>query len=563
MAQKRQLPDNSLPFVSCYCPTYARPNLLEEAIESFLRQDYTGRKELVILNDMPGQELIYDHPEVRIINFSERITPLGKKFNDCLELCDGDVLFVWDDDDIYLPWRLSFSINNMKNGIFHTMNAFFELGRDEALKAGRNFFHCNLAFERALLVDAGLYAEKDNRSLDIEFMERLGVQSQHIEEENYFYIYRWSGTGSYHGSQWDDSKGEISACADKYVGKEIKAGRCHTGSISLKPHWSRNWLSLARVAGSGLEIDQQTIPYKDEVLEIKAGVILESDNTDLYISSEADGSCLKCNPASALIYQSINGRRTNSEIEKMLSNIFPDASVKRDVRSTLNEFKKQNIVNISGDLSTRPDIAIVTHITPGIKGYGRHTEKINQAYANQAGYDFHVLRDWQFTDRVVTWGSVYMLKKYLSDYDYLFWLDADAAVTRFDIALERFISQSPDKDILACDDRPMGPSIINTGAILVKNSSWSQSFLDVWWERGLKAEYNSCFKTDQKAFSDLYDENLMQVQDHLRVFPTNAFNSIYPGQDYHKHDDFILHLMATPNELREQIFSEIRGRLLD
>ena len=36
------------PGVSCICPTYARPDLLEEAIQSFLLQDYPGPKELIV-----------------------------------------------------------------------------------------------------------------------------------------------------------------------------------------------------------------------------------------------------------------------------------------------------------------------------------------------------------------------------------------------------------------------------------------------------------------------------------------------------------------------------------
>src|SRR5579875_46561 len=53
--------DITLPLVSCLCPTYGRGDdrqwLLEEAIESFLRQSYPN-KELVILNDCPAQELV-------------------------------------------------------------------------------------------------------------------------------------------------------------------------------------------------------------------------------------------------------------------------------------------------------------------------------------------------------------------------------------------------------------------------------------------------------------------------------------------------------------------------
>jgi cellulose synthase/poly-beta-1,6-N-acetylglucosamine synthase-like glycosyltransferase len=38
------------PPVSCFCLTYGRPCLLEEAIHSFLQQDYAGPKEMIVLN---------------------------------------------------------------------------------------------------------------------------------------------------------------------------------------------------------------------------------------------------------------------------------------------------------------------------------------------------------------------------------------------------------------------------------------------------------------------------------------------------------------------------------
>ncbi|MEZ4657920.1 MAG: glycosyltransferase family A protein [Caldilineaceae bacterium] len=49
--------------VSCICLTYGRPAVLEEAIYSFLQQDYQGPKELIVLNDYVDQTLYFDHPE--------------------------------------------------------------------------------------------------------------------------------------------------------------------------------------------------------------------------------------------------------------------------------------------------------------------------------------------------------------------------------------------------------------------------------------------------------------------------------------------------------------------
>src|SRR5215203_4271785 len=72
------------PLVSCICATYNRPpshqHLIEEAIESFLRQDYPN-KELIIVNDAAGQELVCDAPGVRTFNVSERFPNLGEKYN--------------------------------------------------------------------------------------------------------------------------------------------------------------------------------------------------------------------------------------------------------------------------------------------------------------------------------------------------------------------------------------------------------------------------------------------------------------------------------------------------
>lgn len=68
------------PPVSCICPTYGRVALLEEAIETFLRQDYPSPKELIVVNDYAGQTLYFDHPEGRVINVPQRFHSVGEKY---------------------------------------------------------------------------------------------------------------------------------------------------------------------------------------------------------------------------------------------------------------------------------------------------------------------------------------------------------------------------------------------------------------------------------------------------------------------------------------------------
>lgn len=237
----------NLPKVSCYCATYGRPHVLEEAVESFIRQDYKGDKELVILNDFNENTLSYNHPQVKIINVKEHIVPLGKKFNETVKLCSGEVFLPWEDDDIYLSHRISYTIAHMENGFYHTGFGYIELP-DNKLKISGNHFHCNMAVGRTLWDKVGGYSEIDNCTLDVDLMARLKNEVNfRIPEFNFkdiFYIYRWGTTGSYHASGWGSANGvSVSTNATKMMsGKDI------VGEYSLKPFWKYDYEAAAKEA---------------------------------------------------------------------------------------------------------------------------------------------------------------------------------------------------------------------------------------------------------------------------------------------------------------------------
>ena len=236
-----ELSDN--PKASCFCATYGRPHLLEEAIESFLRQDYEGPKELIILNDYAGHQLHFAHSEVKIINASKRIIPLGRKFNEVVSYSNGDIFFPWEDDDIYLPWRISYSIAHLKEGIFHTNRAWHDDG-GPLLEPEANLFQCNLAVTREKWMEVGGYIDKDVSAIDNDLFRRLGARhsSQAISDNKIFYIYRWAGSGSYHGSAWGGFRQGISTSVEEFIRAKELSGEIPQGRIELEPHWSRDWL---------------------------------------------------------------------------------------------------------------------------------------------------------------------------------------------------------------------------------------------------------------------------------------------------------------------------------
>lgn len=231
--------------ISCYCCTYGRPKILEEAIYSFLIQNY-NYKELIILNDCKEQNLIFEHPQVKIFNCKERIIPLGKKFNTAVELCSGDIIMPWEDDDIYLPWRIEVTLKHLNDGIFHTNNAFFEKSYQE-LEISKNLFHCNLAIEKNKFINVNGYPQKNYGAIDHDLFKKLieknGHFSKEIPLEDIFYIYRWETTGSYHGSGIAPYK---ETNIEKITESLVKKNNFEKGDIKLNPKWKYDYVKKSQ-----------------------------------------------------------------------------------------------------------------------------------------------------------------------------------------------------------------------------------------------------------------------------------------------------------------------------
>jgi hypothetical protein len=235
--------------VSCFCSVYGKVHCLPELIYSFLNQDYKGEKELVILNDLSEQNIIFDHPEVRVINSKTRISPLGRKFNVNISHCKYDIISVMEVDDIYLPNHLSYAISHMKDGIYHCGNAWVWTGKDIPLHHTGNYFHATHCYTKELFDKAGRYSETiDNTTLDIDiivkFQNLIGNYSQSQSKQDISYIYRW-GVGGYHASGWGTQINNLSDLASNSINYSISNNIEPTGEIIITPRWNQDYNSLA------------------------------------------------------------------------------------------------------------------------------------------------------------------------------------------------------------------------------------------------------------------------------------------------------------------------------
>ncbi len=234
---------NSLPKVSCQCITYGRTNLLDEAVEAFLKQDYKGEKELVILNDYPELEIICNIPSIKIFNFPYRIGSIGEKRNVCVSLCSGEIIFPWDDDDISLPFRISYSLEKMKNKYYYKSDKLWYWKNGEISEEPRQAIaHAMGAWSINLFKEVGGYPliqSGQDQAIETLFKKTEYREIEKIPLNKIYYIYRFPGTGSYHLSACGYNNGFKQV--EKYVSKkEIK------GKYIIKPHWSQNFLELIK-----------------------------------------------------------------------------------------------------------------------------------------------------------------------------------------------------------------------------------------------------------------------------------------------------------------------------
>lgn len=166
-----------LPLVTCIMPTYGRPVYVCESVGMFLQQDYPA-KELLIYNDCAGQTFEPSHPEIRILNTEHRFASLGEKRNACIEAARGEFIAIWDDDDVYLPWRISHSVQEAQrwNTPFYRPEAFLAFWNEETLHDNHAvpgwMNHSTIMFRKSLWAEVGGYPHRDVGE-DAEFLARI------------------------------------------------------------------------------------------------------------------------------------------------------------------------------------------------------------------------------------------------------------------------------------------------------------------------------------------------------------------------------------------------------
>jgi len=219
--------------ISVLTLTYKRHHLLEEAIESFLQNESFHPKEMVIINDNPDVDYVYDHEDVRIINHKERFPSIAAKIEWGYKQCNYDYIYRLDDDDLLNKTALSNA----------TLDILENPGYEIYRSSGMYFFVHNI-FEgiNSNINNGNIYTKE---YLDrIKFPDLSGTEDDNItyghsakifeSKRKPTMLYRW-GMNTFHISGMGiQSNDVILAQADRVLDNT-------KGVIHLNPHFNNEY----------------------------------------------------------------------------------------------------------------------------------------------------------------------------------------------------------------------------------------------------------------------------------------------------------------------------------
>jgi glycosyltransferase involved in cell wall biosynthesis len=234
--------------ISCICLTYGRVNLLEEALQSFLKQDYPqDRCELLIVNDYALQTLIYDHPNVRIINLTVPFGTIGEKVQYAIDQAKFDIIATWDDDDVALPNHLRNIDKLFTEGTYVLHWAKGGFWNEPSLTAIGWLGNSGVIYSKeAIKAIGGVPVE--NAGYDTTMVDRihsLGIERTIFatppdEETSWYYRWGFITRDCYHqsGMGTDDAvKPNILVRHAQHIESLRSVGMIPTGDIILRPQW--------------------------------------------------------------------------------------------------------------------------------------------------------------------------------------------------------------------------------------------------------------------------------------------------------------------------------------
>ncbi|CAE7749517.1 MCC1 [Symbiodinium sp. CCMP2592] len=207
-------------------------------------------------------------------------------------------------------------------------------------------------------------------------------------------------------------------------------------------------------------------------------------------------------------------------------------------------------------------IGIVTVHTANIGPYANITGERNRLYAQRHDYGFHVETKVIDKSRIPHWSKIHAVLLHLCEYDFVFWIDADAMFYDQDVRIEDVVPIGDvEKHIWLQHHSQDFPSSIrkelfDTGTVLFRSSPWTRRFLLEWYFYPPCQDPEILNYTEQYCFSEAYKADFMDLQTKTAALLSKELNNHQvPGPS--EKGLFILHLSGQADAQRADYLREV------
>ena len=196
-----------------------------------------------------------------------------------------------------------------------------------------------------------------------------------------------------------------------------------------------------------------------------------------------------------------------------------------------------------------------------IRSYSKYSFEINQSYCTRHGYCYIQYNDTIDKTRPPAWSKILAIKDQIDNFDWIFYIDADAIFFNHDIKIESFIDvnfnmiiseavneqwvkqyYSDSKDFLN----------INSGSFLIKGKNiWSKFLLDYIYSKTNRIDHH--FWENQSLIDIILEQNPI-INKKIKLLKQKELNGF--EQDMYCYSDFsvfqyIIHYAGMSAEDRE------------
>jgi hypothetical protein len=199
------------------------------------------------------------------------------------------------------------------------------------------------------------------------------------------------------------------------------------------------------------------------------------------------------------------------------------------------------------------NIAILSLYTQAHAPLNAITEPTKRQYAERWGHTFINHFGTLDESRPPAFSKIRLIQQHLKDFDWVYWIDADAAIMNPDIPLKTFLR---DYDLVIAQEPKKshyGDYQFNTGSFFLRNSPWSHQFLESTYEQD---QFLDHIYWDQAAMRHVLESDPDSCRNVYIETNPKAFNSF--AINYSK-GDFVFHAVhfSTAVELKEELLRKM------